>query len=84
MCVEIAGVTVTSKILCDIGAPQPLTRSRSLCVMGRLSMLHWFDSFYISPVFSNSVNINYFSDVQIAVRPYDNAFVHRPRSTVPW
>ena len=82
MCVEIAGVTVTNKIPFDIGAPHPLRRS--LCVMGWLTMLHWFDSFHISPVFSNTVNINYYSDVQITVRPYDNAFVHRPRSTVPW
>ena len=47
-------------------------------------MLHWFVSFHISPVFSNSVNINYYSDFQIAIRPYDDAFIHCHRPTVPW
>ena len=54
-------------------------QSRSTVFYGpalQLSMPHWFDSFHISPVFSNSVNINYCSDVQIAIRPYDDAFVH--------
>jgi hypothetical protein len=52
-----------------IGAPRPLSRTEPV-VMARLSMLHWFDSFHISPVFSNSVNIIYYSDVQIEIRPY--------------
>ena len=45
-------------------------------------MLHWFDPFRISPDSSqaDSVNINYCSDVQIAIRPHDDAFVrwHHP------
>jgi hypothetical protein len=50
----------------------------------QLSMLHWFDSLHISPVFSNSININYYSDDQIAIRPYDDAFVHWRRPAGPW
>jgi hypothetical protein len=49
--------------------------------MVHLSMLHWFDSFHISPVFSNSVNV--ITRMQIAIRRYDDAFVHwhRPGPT---
>ena len=46
--------------------------------------LDWFDSLYVSPVFSDSANITYHSGVQIAVRPYDDALVHRHHPADPW